>query len=148
MALLNDPGWLRFIGDKSVHSEADARRYLENGPLAMYARDGFGLCAVERTSDGATIGMCGLIRRKGLDDVDIGYAFLPAARGSGFAVEAARAVLADGLDARGIRRVVAIMSRDNDASAKVLTAIGMRFEREVQMPEGGEPLALWAIERV
>jgi len=42
VALVNDPDWLRFIGDMAVHSEDDARRYLESGPLAMYRQHGLG----------------------------------------------------------------------------------------------------------
>lgn len=144
--LLNDPDWLRFIGDKSVHSEDDARRYLTSGPLAMYERHGVGLCAVESNADGATIGMCGLIRRDGLDDVDLGYAFLPEARGQGFATEAASAVLDEGFNAHGIRRIVAITDPDNAASARVLESIGMRYERNVELPWTSDVLALWAIE--
>ena len=75
--LVNDPDWIRFIGDKNVHSLADAEAYLRNGPLAMYARYGVGLFKVLRAGDDAPVGMCGLIRREGLDDVDIGFAFLP-----------------------------------------------------------------------
>ena len=70
LRLLNDDGWLRFIGDKNVRSLADARRYLEQGPLAMYARHGMGLWLTERKADAQPIGLCGLIRRDGLDDVE------------------------------------------------------------------------------
>lgn len=131
--LLNDPDWLRHIGDRGVRTLADARRYLHDGPLAMQAREGFALWAVQRRDDGTPLGMCGLLRRAGLDDVDLGYAFLPAARGKGFAREAAAAVLAHGFDALGLRRIVAITSPDNDASARVLEAIGMRFERRLRV---------------
>lgn len=145
--LVNDPEWLRFIGDKAVASEEDARCYLTNGPLAMYQVHGFGLCAVERTIDGSTIGMCGLVRRAGLQDVDIGYAFLPRGRGQGFAIEAAQAVLDHGFATIGIRRIVAITDPDNVASTRVLEAIGMRFERHVRLSEGAKQVALYAIDR-
>ncbi|MBC8118068.1 MAG: GNAT family N-acetyltransferase [Burkholderiaceae bacterium] len=145
--LLNDPDWLRFIGDKAVRTEADARRYLAAGPLAMYELHGFGLCAVERNDDRSPIGMCGLIRREGLDDIDIGYAFLPAARGQGFAQEAAQAVLEYGLNALGIARIVAITDPDNTASSRLLQRIDMRFERHIRIADGGTPVALYAIER-
>jgi RimJ/RimL family protein N-acetyltransferase len=147
VALLNDPDWLRFIGDRSVRSESDAKRYLENGPLAMYARHGVGLLAIDRLDDGATIGMCGLIRREGLDDVDLGFALLPEARGHGFAREAAEAVLVHGLRELRIPRIVAITMPANAASVRVLEAVGMRFERLVTLPADDEPLALYAIGR-
>ena len=145
--LLNDPDWLRFIGDKNVHSAEDARRYLTSGPLAMYAQHGFGLYAVERHGDRTPIGMCGLIRRDGLEDVDIGYAFLPHGRGQGFALEAAQAVLDYGLNTVGIARIVAITDPENSASSRVLQRIGMRFERQFSLSDGAEPVALYAIER-
>ena len=147
VALVNDPDWLRFIGDKAVASEEDARCYLTNGPLAMYQMHGFGLYAVELTNDRSTIGMCGLIRRAGLDDVDIGYAFLPRGRGQGYAIEAAQAMLDHGLLTIGIRRIVAITDPDNTASTRVLEAIGMRCERHLRLSEGAKQVALYAIER-
>jgi [ribosomal protein S5]-alanine N-acetyltransferase len=144
LVLLNDPGWLRFIGDKNVHSREDAQRYLREGPLAMYARHGLGLCCVERRADGAAIGMCGLIRRDNLPDVDIGFAFLPAGRGQGLAREAGAAVLAHGFGTLGLARVVAITDEANAASARVLEALGMHFERLIPFGTEGETLRLFA----
>jgi RimJ/RimL family protein N-acetyltransferase len=116
--LLNDPDWLRHIGDRKVRTLDEARSYLREGPQAAQARHGFALWAVRRLEDdpeGTPIGMCGLVRRDGLDDVDLGYAFLPAARGRGHAREAAAAVLAHAFGALGLPRVVAITSVDNAA---------------------------------
>ncbi|KPV49042.1 hypothetical protein SE17_34840, partial [Kouleothrix aurantiaca] len=89
LELLNEPSWLRFIGDRGVRTLDDALGYITNGPQAMYARYGFSLLVVERTTDGAALGMCGLIKRDTLDAPDIGYAFLPRAWGQGYAREAA-----------------------------------------------------------
>ena len=147
VTLVNDPDWLRFIGDKAVKTAEDARRYLTAGPIAMYELHGFGLCAIERTKDRSTIGMCGLIRREGLEDVDIGYALVPEARGQGFALEAALAVLEYGLTTLGISRIVAITNPDNVASTRVLEGLGMRFERHLQMGEGAKRVALYAVGR-
>ena len=146
LELVNDGEWLRFIGDKNVHSLDDARRYLREGPIAMFARLGHGLCCVERSSDGAAIGMCGLLKRDSLDDVDLGFAFLPAARGQGYAREAAAACLAHGLGALGLRRIVAITDIDNHASARVLENAGLRFERQLPTGADGKALRLFAIE--
>jgi RimJ/RimL family protein N-acetyltransferase len=140
--LLNDPDWIRFIGDKNVRSIGAAETYLRNGPLRMYAEHGFGLCAVELRSDRRVLGMCGLIRRPGLDDVDLGFAFLPAFRGQGFATEAASATLAHGFASCGLRRIVAITDPDNVACAGVLTRAGMRFEERRRL--GDAEVALYA----
>jgi [ribosomal protein S5]-alanine N-acetyltransferase len=144
LELVNDADWLRHIGDKNVHSLDDARAYLTNGPIDMYARLGFGLFAVERRDDGAIIGMCGLIKRDTLDDVDIGFAFLPAYRGAGYAQEAAEATLAWGREALGLPRVVAIVSPKNAASAKLLERCGLRRESRIELAAGKDPVDLFA----
>lgn len=147
VALLNDPGWLRNIGDRGVRTADDARRYLSDGPLASAARHGFALWAVQRREgDGSPIGMCGLVRREGLDDVDLGYAFLPAGRGQGFAREAAAAVLAHGFAHLGLRRIVAITALDNAASGRVLEAIGMRLQRRMRVAGHTDDSLLYAAE--
>jgi [ribosomal protein S5]-alanine N-acetyltransferase len=148
--LLNDPGWLRYIGQRNVHTADDARAYLRNGPLAAQARHGFALWAVRRrdaAGDAAPVGMCGLVRRDGLDDVDLGYAFLPAARGQGLAREAAAAVLRHGFEQLGLTRIVAITSVDNLASGRVLEAIGMGFERRLRVAGHDDDSLLYAAGR-
>lgn len=132
-ALLNEPSWLRFIGDKGVRTLEDARAYIENGPLAMYQRFGFGLYVTERRTDGVPMGMCGLIKRDGLDDVDIGFAFLPAYWGRGYAFEAAAAVMDYGRNVIGLTRIVAITAPDNESSARLLEKLGLRFDRMIRL---------------
>jgi len=141
--LVNDPDWMRNIGNKNVHTLDDARRYLENGPIAMYARVGFGLFAVELKASGECAGICGLIKRDGLDGVDLGFAFLPRFRGAGYAFEASSAVIADGSERFGVRRVVAIVSPGNEASTRLLGKLGFRFERNVDFH--GASLELYAV---
>lgn len=143
LELLNDPDWLRFIGDKSVQTLDDARRYLRDGPITMYARFGLGLNCVELKS-GVPAGMCGLIRRDGVEDVDLGFAFLPAYRSRGYAREAASATLAHGHDALGLRRIVAFTAADNAPSARLLADIGMCLERTTTLPHSAEELLLFA----
>jgi len=142
--LVNDPDWLRYIGDKGVRTLDDARGYLEKGPIDMYARLGFGLFRVEQRSDGAVIGLCGLIKRDTLDDVDIGFAFLPAYRAQGYAREAAQATLDYARDALHLGRVVAIVSPNNRDSAKLLEKVGLREERRLEIAER-DPVILFGI---
>ena len=141
--LVNDPDWIRNIGDKGVRTPDDARGYLQNGPISMYARCGFGLYAVDLKETGECAGICGLIKRQGFDDVDLGFAFLPRFRRSGYAFEASSAVLADGRERFGIRRVVAIVSPGNEPSTRLLAKLGFRFERIVALH--GESLELYAV---
>jgi len=141
--LVNDPSWIRFIGERNVRSVDEARRYLRDGPIAMYARTGFGLYLVEHKETGTPIGICGLITRDTLEDVDLGFAFLPASWGQGFAAEAAAAVIEYGRAALGLSRIVAIVSQDNVRSERLLGKLGFRFERCVALQPGGESLKLY-----
>jgi RimJ/RimL family protein N-acetyltransferase len=129
--LVNEPSWIRFIGDRGVRTLDDARAYLDKGPLAMYRRFGFGLWVVELKETGEATGLCGLIKRDALEDVDIGFAFLPRYWRRGYALESARAVLAYGREILELDRIVAITSPDNDASIRLLEKIGLRFEQTI-----------------
>lgn len=145
LELVNGPSWLRYIGDKGVNSIADAENYIRKGPLEMYARLGFGLCLVENKEDAQPIGICGLIKRDTLDDVDLGFAFLPKFWGQQYAFESASAALLYGQDVLGISRIVAITSPDNDRSIRLLERLGFCFERNVCLNADGEELKLYAI---
>jgi RimJ/RimL family protein N-acetyltransferase len=138
LRLLNEPSWLRFIGDKGVRTVEDARDYIVNGPMAMYARHGFGLWLVELRDAAVPIGMCGLIKRDSLEDVDLGYALLPEHWGKGYAREAAAASMAHGRDAVGLRRIVAFTDPDNEPSRRLLEDLGFAFERLFRLT-GGVP---------
>ena len=146
LELLNDPGWLRFIGDRGVRTTDAAREYILKGPVAMVERLGFGLYLTERKSDGVPLGICGLIKRDGLDDVDIGFAFLPQFTGMGYATEAAIATMAYGKNTFGLKRIVGITSHDNVTSIKLLEKIGLKFERMAQLPKENEEIMLFAWE--
>ena len=146
MELLNDPAFIQFVGDKAVRSADDARRYILEGPVASYERNGYGLWMVELKESGSAIGMCGLLKRESLPDVDIGFAFLPAYRSQGYAFESASAVLDYGRTEFGLRRIVAITDPENQGSIRVLQKIGMRFERMITVSEGAPEIQLLAIE--
>jgi len=144
VALLNEPSFLENIGDRGVRGLEDARRYLRDGPLSMYEQYGFGLWHVSRRDDGSAIGMCGLLRRDTLPDVDLGYAFFPAFWGQGYALEAAAATLQHGARHHGLRRVLAVVSPGNSGSIRVLEKLGMRFERLHRMDPGEPEVRLYA----
>jgi RimJ/RimL family protein N-acetyltransferase len=143
-ALVNEPSWLAFIGDKGVRTLADARRYLRSGPLAMYRGLGFGLYRVERAADGAVLGICGLVKRDGLDDVDIGYALLRRFWGSGYAREAAEAVVEHARRDIGLDRIVAVTAPGNAASSRLLEALGFAFAGMVTLQAGRRVSRLYA----
>jgi RimJ/RimL family protein N-acetyltransferase/protein tyrosine phosphatase (PTP) superfamily phosphohydrolase (DUF442 family) len=141
--LVNEPAWLRFIGDRGVHSLDDARTFIENGPRKMYAQHGFGLFAVELKADAVPMGLCGLIRRDTLPDVDIGFAFLLRFRGQGYAREAAAATLQYAREVQQLDRVVAITKPDNVPSGKLLERIGLRLEGVVRLQGSNEELSYY-----
>ena len=143
LELVNDPDFLLHIGDRKVRTLDDARAYIANGPQASYEKNGFGLSVVALKATGEAIGMCGLIRRDHLEDVDIGYAFLPEHRGQGYAREAAAATLAEAR-ALGLGRILAVVSPANERSIALLEKLGFTYERMVRMPGDEVDIRLYA----
>jgi [ribosomal protein S5]-alanine N-acetyltransferase len=135
LGLLNEPSWIANIGDRNVRTLDEARAWINDRLIAAYHKQGFGFWAVERRSDGELLGMCGLVKRDTLPEVDVGYAFTPPHWGQGYAREAAAACLRHAHEQIGLRRVLAITVPDNKASARVLEAIGMRYV-ETRVLEG------------
>lgn len=142
--LLNDPSFIRNIGDRGVRTVQDAQAYVQNGPAASYAKNGFGLDLVILKDTGEPIGICGLIKRPTLDDVDIGYAYLPRYWSKGYAVEAASAVKQYAQDVIGLKRLVAIVDPLNLGSIRMLEKIGFTFEKMVKLSADDIELKLFA----
>ena len=127
--LVNDPSWLQYIGDRNVKSLDDARRYIEQVPLKSYEENGFGPYKIVLKNTNTAIGMCGLLKRDRLDDVDIGFALLDPYTGHGYAYEATASILTYAQRQLGLPRIVAITSADNVRSLTLLQKLGLRFER-------------------
>ena len=142
LALLNEPSFLRYIGDKKVRTIQDAEQYILNGPVASYERQGFGLCAVELKESHTPIGICGLLKRDELPDPDIGFAFLPDFWNQGFAFESAAAVLQDARERLNLHRILAITNQDNEPSIKLLQKLGFHIERVIKMSSDSAELFL------
>src|SRR5262245_13849570 len=133
LELLNQPSFIRFIGDKGVRNLDDARRYIADGPAKSYELNGFGLNLVQLKDVDTPIGICGLLKRDALPEPDIGFAFLPDFWNQGYAFESAAAVMNHAHEVLGIDRILAITSPDNEASEKLLEKIGFRFRRLVKL---------------
>jgi RimJ/RimL family protein N-acetyltransferase len=144
LELLNEPSFLRFIGDKGVRTIEDACDYILNGPVDMYNRLGFGLYLIELKDGGVPIGICGLIKRDTLEDADIGFAFLPRFWAKGYAYESASAVMAYGKSAFGLNRIVAVTTPDNQSSIKVLEKLSFKFEQMVRLSVDAPEIKLFA----
>jgi len=145
LELLNDPGWIEHIGDRGVHDLTGAADYIRNGPMAMYEREGFGLFLVESKDEGESLGICGLIKRDTLDDVDLGFAFLERHCRKGYGYESARSCLELARDSFELHRVVAITSPANEVSAQLLEKLGFSFEATVQLGGEDAETSLYAI---
>ena len=144
--LLNQPSWLRFIGDKGVRTVADAERYVRTGPMEMQRQFGYGLHLVARKPDGVPVGICGLVRREWLAGPDLGFAVLDEYAGAGYAREASEAILAKAVGLQ-ITRVLAIVTPDNARSVRVLARLGFASEGMVVSPTG-ETLRLFGLSLV
>ena len=122
--LLNEPSFIQYIADKGVRTPEQAEDYLKGGPLQSYAVNGHGLYAVTLKDSLEPIGMCGLIRRDPAQDLDLGYAFLPAFWSRGYALESCQAMLTFGRKRLGLERTLARVSPDNAASIALLRKLG------------------------
>jgi RimJ/RimL family protein N-acetyltransferase len=144
--LVNDPTWLEHIGDKGIRSVEQARTAIIDGPCAMQAQRGHSLYVMERKSDGAALGLCGLIKRDSLPDVDIGYAIRPAWFGQGYTYEAAAAVVAYARGQLGMKRLLGITSPANTTSIHLLQKLGLSFVEHKVLPPDGRPTNIYCIE--
>jgi len=144
LGLLNEPSFLHFVGDKGVRNLDDARDYLVKGPIASYEQHGFGLLLTLLKDGEVPIGMCGLLKREVLDDVDVGFAFLPQFWSKGYAFESASAVVSYGKRVFGRDRIVGLVKPDNQGSIRVLQKMGMKFEKMVRFAADGTEDKLFA----
>jgi RimJ/RimL family protein N-acetyltransferase len=146
LRLLNEPSFIRNIGDKGVRTQDDARNYILNGPIASYEKFGFGLFLVELRDSTSPIGICGLLQRDIFEDIDVGYALLPEFWSQGYARESAEAVLTFARNTLGKKRVLAITNLDNDKSIRLLEKMGFHFERMTRMPDETKEIKLFAVD--
>lgn len=146
LAVWNDPAFIRYVGDRGIRTVEEARAAVEAGPLKLYEEHGYGPFCVTLRDTGADLGICGLFRRDGLDDPDIGFAMLPDYCGRGFGFEASVAVLDHARDALGLSCVTAIVSPENEASIRLLEKLGLRYERRIRMPAEDHDVSLYSID--
>jgi len=144
LELVNEPAFLQFIGDREVRTLKDARDYILNGPADSYDRYGFGLYWAGLKEDETPVGICGLVKREFLDDVDIGFAFLQRYWAKGYAFESASAVMVYARDILGLNRIVAITAPDNDRSMALLQKLDLEFEKMVSFPGEESEIKLFA----
>ncbi|MCP9769578.1 N-acetyltransferase [Lacihabitans sp. LS3-19] len=145
LELLNTPLWLKFIGDKGVKTIQEAENYLKNGSLKSYEEKGFGLYLVEEKTTKSPIGMCGFIKRDELENLDLGFAFLPEYIGKGYGYEAANACIKFGKDVLGFEKIAAIVNPENEASNSLLVKLGFVLEKQIAFGENATLVNLYGI---
>lgn len=136
-SLLNAPKFLQFIGDRGVRSATEAAAFIDDRYRQSYRDHGYGLWTVT-LSNGMQVGICGFVRRAHLDAPDLGFAFLPEHERQGYGFESATAVISYGRENLGFQRVLAITTKDNDASGKLLEKLGFSYDGISAMPDGEE----------
>ncbi|NNF68026.1 MAG: GNAT family N-acetyltransferase [Gammaproteobacteria bacterium] len=143
LELVNDPEWLRNIGDRGVRTLAEARDFIADGPIASYSRHGYGLWLVKFTKTSTAIGLCGVLKRGNLDHPDLGYALLPAFRGAGYAIEACKSVLEYARNSLRMQTVLAIVSPGNAKSISLLEKLSFEETGSVLMPGQDDEVLLY-----
>ena len=143
IALLNSPGWIKFIGNRNVKTPEQSLHYLQSGPLKSYRENGYGLYMVERKSDGRAIGMCGILNRQTLQTPDIGFAFLPEYNGQGYAFEIANATKMHAIQNLNIPKLSAITMPENKSSIRLLEKLEFKFIKIICLPGSDEELLLY-----
>lgn len=143
--LFNSPGWLKYIGDRNIRTEDQAKAYLENGPIKSYRDNGYGLSLVETKDNRISIGACGILKRDNLESPDIGFAFLPTSTGKGYAYEIAEATLKYALNTLKLEKIAAITMESNERSIKLLEKIGLRFVKTINFPTSNQPLQFYSM---
>ena len=140
MRLMQTPGWLRYIGDRNIHSLEDAQTYLQNGLLKLFDETGFGYYLISLHS-GEPIGVAGFLRKAFLDHEDFGFALMPQYHAKGLAYEASTALLNYGQEQHGFTVLDAVTSLDNSASQSLL--VKLSFARIGDVQDGAERVALY-----
>lgn len=145
LVLLNSPKWLKYIGDRKVETIEDAITYIQNRMNPQLERLGFGNYTVSLKSNNQKIGICGLYDRKGLEGLDIGFAFLPEFEKKGYAFESAYKLLEVAVEKFKIKEISAITTEDNSESQKLLVKLGLQFEKKFFLEGDSEELMLFKL---
>jgi len=135
LKLMNDKDWIKNIGDRGIRTIEEAEEYIRTRFLKTYNEVGFGFYSLIIKETQQIIGIAGLVDREGIDHIDIGYGMLPEYRGKGYAFEATKAIYDYAYQDLKIDKIVAIVNPDNPGSIKLLTKLGLEFEKMIRLPD-------------
>ena len=143
--LMNTPKWIKYIGDRNIKTVEMARTYIKTKMLPQFKKLGYGNYTLVRKSDNHKIGTCGLFDRKGLEGIDIGFAFLPQYEKKGYASESANKLKDVAFNKFGLTSLNAITVKDNISSQKLLEKLGLKLVGTTKLPDDNEELLLYEI---
>lgn len=143
LELLNTPSWLKFIGDRNLHSIEDAKKYIINRLIPSYRIFGFGFYLTKLTENNTSIGICGIVKRDFLEHIDIGFAFLPQYEGKGYGYESASAVMEYAQKTLEITTIAGITNSNNKSSIALLEKLGLKFQKMILLPNETEEIMLF-----
>ncbi len=145
LRLVNEPAWIQYIGDKKIRTLDAARAYITDGPLKMYTQFGFGLFLIELKNTLTPVGLCGLIKRDELHDVDIGFALVPECWGKGYGFESASAVMRYAVAQHGMSKLLAITLPENGPSIALLEKLGFNYQQRIHLAHDDAELELYSV---
>lgn len=145
LAVWNDPAFYEHVGNREIYTVEEAHEALNGGALQLYAKYGYGPFRVALRENDLPIGTCGLFRREGFADPDIGWSILPEFVGKGYGYEAASAVLQYAFDDVGLTRVVAFITDTNAPSIGLARKLGLRYERMARLVGDDEDVCLYSV---
>ena len=142
--LMNSPHWIKYIGDRNIKTEEDAKSHLKKTILKSYAENGYGFFKVLlKSEENKIIGICGLVKREELELPDIGFGFLPEYEGMGFGYESASSVLQLAENKYHIDQIGAICMAENKNSIRLIEKLGMNYQKKVNPFDEDEELLLF-----
>jgi RimJ/RimL family protein N-acetyltransferase len=141
--ILNQPSFIKYIGDRKVRNLAQAAKYIESRFTRSYNENGFGMYLVELKTNNEPIGLCGFVKRDSLPEADIGFAFLPQFEKNGYALESAAAMMKYGREKLNLKRVLAITTQDNESSVRLLEKLNFKFNGLITQPGDTQELNLF-----
>ena len=131
LELVNTEGWIKFIGNKNIHTEEEAGAYVQK----INDNQNITYWAVKLNTTKQTIGLVTLIKREYLEYDDIGFAFLPIFFGNGYAFEATKAVLNYLIKQNAITYILAETLENNRPSINLIQKLGLQIEKVLEIDD-------------
>ena len=145
LELLNSPKWIKYVGDRNVHTIEEAANYINTKMKPQLKKLGFSNYTVIRKTDKVKLGSCGLYDREGIEGVDIGFAFLPQYEKMGYAFESAGKIKEVGFSQFNLKLINAITTKENKDSQKLLKKLGLKYIKTINIPDDDEDLLLYRL---